>query len=90
MTEQAELILYSYGWCPYCHKVLKAIQELGISDRIEVRDLDEDQKHLRALLTATGGTQAPCLMIAGKPMLESADIVAYLRKRFGRGAVGPA
>lgn len=86
MSAQRSLILYSYAWCPYCVRVLKAIQELKLQDLIEVRDLDSDQAHLRALLKATGGTQAPCLMVDGVPILESLDIIAYLRKEFGRSA----
>ena len=38
-----------------------------------------DPQHRQELLDMNGTTQSPCLVIDGKPMLESADIIAYLK-----------
>lgn len=76
------LILYHYDECPYCQKVRRAITALNISAHIELRNTRQDSRHRDDLRALTGRTQVPCLVIDGKPLLESDDIVAYLRKQF--------
>ena len=56
--------------------------------QIELRDIHDEPKHLEALLAARGRRMVPVLRIAGPEgdtwMPESADIIAYLRERFGK------
>ena len=78
-------ILYHYDACPYCQKVRRAIAELNIADRIELRDTLKDPANRQALVALTQRTQVPCLVTHGKPMLESSDIVAYLYQQYGNG-----
>ena len=40
-----------------------------------------DPQHRQELLDMNGTTQSPCLVVDGEPMLESADIIAYLQSR---------
>jgi glutaredoxin len=77
-----DLVLYKFNGCPYCQKVLRAIHRLGVSVRL--RDTDEDPTAWGDLLRLGGVEQVPCLVIDGKPMYESDDIVAYL-ERLTRG-----
>ncbi|MCB0271547.1 MAG: glutathione S-transferase N-terminal domain-containing protein [Bdellovibrionales bacterium] len=77
------MILYYFEACPFCQKVLKMIDELGISDRIDFRDTSEFPTFREELIKLNGRTQVPCLVVDGKPMLESDDIVIFLRKNFG-------
>jgi glutathione S-transferase len=85
MLAAPDLALYHYDGCGYCAKVRKALERLGVA--VELRDVDEEPEHLRALLAARGRRTVPVLRIQ-KPegdewMPESSDIVRYLERRFG-------
>lgn len=72
--------LYVKTGCPYCHKVLEAGKELGIT--FEEKNVADPA--LSAELVARGGKrQMPYLVDseAGIEMYESDDIVAYLQKK---------
>jgi len=75
------LILYQFEACPYCAKVRAAAKELGVE--MEMRDTRENDNYREELVAMTGRTQVPCLVIDGRPMHESDDIVAYLKENFG-------
>lgn len=83
------LELYYYDECPFCARVLAALRDLGISS-VTMRNTRRDPRNREALLALTGRTQVPCLAIDGRPMLESADIVAWLRANRDRLAAGTA
>jgi len=70
------LVLYKYDACPYCRKVLRALDRLGID--VEMQDTRQDPEARRALRAKTGRTQVPCLFIDGEPMFESDDIIDWL------------
>jgi len=75
------MILYHFESCPYCVRVRNAVKELGLD--LEMRDTREKEAYREELIVLTGKTQVPCLVIDGKPMLESADIINYLKENFG-------
>jgi glutathione S-transferase len=83
------LALYYSGWCPYCKRVLRVIEELQLEDRVLLRDVDRDPEHDRELRAARGRGTVPVLRVkhAGgeRWMPESRDIVAFLRARYGEG-----
>ena len=84
--EQSEaLALYHLEGCPFCIRVIRVIDELGID--VELRDIWADETHRRDLMEARGRTTVPVLRCTSKTrdrwMPESADIVRYLRDRFG-------
>lgn len=85
--ETADLALYHYESCMFCARVRKAMATLNL--KIELRDVMRDAKHRRDLEQGGGRSTVPCLRIGlgedGKWMYESADIIAYLAKRFGAG-----
>ena len=78
-----QLWLYKFDSCPYCRRVQRTIDTLGISDRIEFRDTRQDPHWRDDLRSRTGRTQVPCLFIDGEAMFESADISAWLRQQYG-------
>jgi glutathione S-transferase len=84
-TQTADLALYHYDSCMFCARVRKAIARLNL--KIELRDVMRDAQHRRELEQGGGRSTVPCLRIGlgadGKWMYESADIIAYLAKRFG-------
>ena len=76
------LALYKYDACPYCRRVMRTIDALGIAGQIEFRDTRTEPKWRQDLIAQTGRTQVPCLFIDGKPMFESADISRWLEEQF--------
>ncbi len=79
-----ELALYQFPSCPFCQRVLRAIDRLGLD--VPLRDTLADPEARRELVAATGGTQVPCLFVDGVPLLESLDIVAWLEAYAEGGA----
>jgi len=87
--EKDKLALYHFEGCPYCSRVRRVIDELGID--VELRDIFEDQTYLKALKEARGRRTVPVLCIIDADgeerwMPESADIVRYLQATYGRTA----
>ncbi len=83
-TEE-KLALYYYDACPFCRRVLRVIDELGVD--VERRDILRNPEHRTDLIAARGRQTVPvlrCTWDGGERwMPESSDIIAYLRKRFG-------
>lgn len=80
------LSLYGYPQCPYCARVLRAIDSLGLE--IPLRNTMQDDEHHAALVGARGRGTVPVLRIEDENgevewLPESADIVRYLSSRFG-------
>ena len=75
----AEYTLYIKETCPFCVKVLRFMQSAGI----ELPQKSTLDPAIKAELTAIGGKpQVPCLVIDGKALYESDDIIAYLKANF--------
>jgi glutaredoxin 2 len=73
--------IYGYPQCPFCTRVLRAMESLGLE--IEFRNTMETSDYLEELIDATGRTMVPVLRIESEEgdvrwMPESADIVEYL------------
>jgi len=87
-TGAEALSLYGYPQCPFCQRVLRAIQSLGLEVELRNTLLEPDRRE--ELLDALGRGTVPVLRIEGEEegdvewLPESADIVAYLEERFGR------
>lgn len=68
--------LYMKKACPYCQKVLRFMDankiNLDVRDTLQPGNQDD-------LIRIGGKKQVPCLVIDGKAMYESDDIIAYLR-----------
>lgn len=71
------LELYYFDECPYCQKVLTAMEEMNIS--LTLKNTRKDPANREFHLKTTGKTQVPCLYIDGKPMFESMDIINWLK-----------
>ena len=83
--EDETLALYYYPQCFFCRRVTTVIDELSID--VELRNILTDPEHAAALLAARGRRTVPVLRCTSggedRWMPESADIVRYLRERFG-------
>jgi glutaredoxin len=86
-ADQPELILYHAPGCPYCVRVDRVLEELGLE--IEHRDVRSQPEHREELRAARGRTTVPVLYIRDgqgeRWMPESLDIIRYLRERFEAG-----
>ena len=71
------MTLYYKPTCPYCIKVLDFMEEEGVELEMKDTYVTENLEELKAL--NNGITQVPCLDVNGHPMLESADIISFLR-----------
>ena len=70
------MYLFVKPGCPYCIKVDHFLNEAGI--KLEHRSV-ADPANAQALREIGGKVQSPCLIVDGKAMYESDDIIAYLR-----------
>ena len=75
-----ELTLYLTAWCPYCVKVKNYLQGRGIE--VAEKDTSADAAARDELISLTGKTQVPCLVIDGTPMLESGDIIQWFEDNY--------
>ena len=76
------LELYYYPECPYCQKVLRVVEDLGVAGAIQLKNIHADEDARRTLVDVGGKQQVPCLFIDGAPLYESGDIAEWLRGRF--------
>ncbi len=73
-----EMELYYFEACPYCRKVLRFLEKR--EHTIILKDTARDPECKQALCRINNeNTQVPCLVVEGKPMLESGDIIKYLK-----------
>ncbi|HET6399490.1 MAG TPA: glutathione S-transferase N-terminal domain-containing protein [Candidatus Thermoplasmatota archaeon] len=76
------ITLYQWQHCPYCTKVRRAFDQMGLQYRIV--ECGPDQAEVYQLL---GRRQVPAIkdVRTGVTMLESDDIIAYARRQYGEG-----
>ena len=79
-----ELLLYKYDSCPFCRRVFRSIDQLGLD--VPTADIQRDPANRAELARVAGRTTVPCLFIDGQPLFESADIVAWLTAYAEAGA----
>lgn len=83
----SHLTLYHKPGCPYCQKVITFTQQNGIS--VLLKNRDENLKIRQELIDIGGKPQVPCLVIDGKALYESDDIIKWFRENW-KSAARPA
>jgi glutaredoxin len=83
------LALYYFDGCPFCVRVLRAIDTLRLD--VELRNIYENRDYLNELRQVRGRTTVPVLRVTSPDgedrwMPESADIVRYLQATYGQAA----
>jgi len=81
-TQMHELTLFYKPTCPYCQKVLAFTQQEDIS--LQMKNVSENSEIRQELMTIGGKTQVPCLIIDGKALYESDDIVQWLGENWSK------
>jgi glutaredoxin len=76
-----DVVLFTKSRCMFSNNALAALKNLHIEDSVTVHNVSDDAGRRAKLEALTGSTQAPCLVVEGRPMHEAADIVAYLASK---------
>jgi hypothetical protein len=72
-------ILYVKSNCGFSTAALLACDNLHLQERLELRNVSKDEAAPRsALVSLCGHEKAPCLVLEGTPMHESAEIIRRL------------
>lgn len=81
--------LYHFDTCPYCLRVRRALDDLGIE--VELKNVQTDPQAHATLVEATGRATVPVLYLHQEQtwMPESGDIVRFLYAQFGNGRKPP-
>ena len=67
--------------CGYSRRALLALANLHLDDKVQVRNVSDDAAAAAELQQVGGKDQAPCLVIDGKAMYESAELIHELANR---------
>ena len=78
-VERPHLVLYVRNSCPHCTNVTKYLKKERIRT-ITIKDIGKDRQAAQDLVKIGGLRQVPCLVINGKAMYESSDILHWLKK----------
>ncbi len=70
--------------CGASRSALWACENLHVKGQIAIKNVSQDAAAAAELEKISGGKQAPCLVVGGEAMLESAEIVGYLVEKCGR------
>ncbi len=73
-----KLTLYYKPTCPFCIKVLEYLQDKKITVTLKNTS---DESYQQELLKIGGQKQVPCLVIDGKALYESDDIINWFEKQ---------
>lgn len=68
--------LYTMSTCPFCRHVETFMKKHGID--LPRKDILAEAGARDELISIGGKGQVPCLVIDGKALYESADIIAYM------------
>jgi len=71
-------VLYVKSRCGFSRATLLAMDNLHLAGRVQVTNITEDAAAKEALVRVAGKETAPCLVLGGKPMHESKDIIRTL------------
>lgn len=76
--------LFVYPRCPYCIKVINYLKSSNNQDKVQIIDVTQAQNLQELRQLNNNNTQCPFLYDQEKnvKMLESLDIIEYLKKRF--------
>lgn len=78
--------LYELPGCPYCAKVRRKLDELGLEYQVTEVPASHDERE--EVLAISGQTEVPVIVDEANGvdgMHESDDIVAYLEETYGSG-----
>jgi len=81
---QAAALFYKTN-CGFCRKVIRYMEENDIS--IPLKNVTENSQIREELITIAGKTQVPCLIVNGKFIHESDDIIQWLKDNWSNNDI---
>jgi len=75
-----KLTLYHFEGCPYCGRVKDFMKKNSVT--LPMKDTGKDLAARDELIRIGGKSQVPCLVIDGKALYESLDIIYWLKNNF--------
>jgi glutaredoxin len=75
--EKNSVVLYIRPTCPYCVSVLRTLDSLH--KKIPIKDVASHPEFAKELLQIGGKRQVPCIIINGKALYESREIIEWLQ-----------
>ncbi|WP_273845141.1 glutaredoxin family protein [Rubrobacter calidifluminis] len=79
-TKQQEKIkFYSGNYCPYCRRVKKELDRLGL----EYETVNADADGRAEVIRLSGQRAIPILTIGDEVLVDSTNIIRELRRRYG-------
>lgn len=72
------IVLFHFKGCPYCQRVRDFLSKEGI--KVDMKDIHENPLSRDELIKIGGKAQVPCLVIDGKAIYESQDIIEWFKK----------
>lgn len=76
------LTLYHFVGCPYCQRVKDYLAKENII--VPMKDIRENPGYRDELIAIGGKGQVPCLIIDGKALYESLDIIEWFKKNHAK------
>ena len=73
-----ELTLYHFMGCPYCGRVRDFLATEKMT--VPMKDIHANPAYRDELVKIGGKAQVPCLVINGKALYESLDIIEWFKK----------
>ena len=80
---ESSLTLYRLQACPFCERVVRVLDELGLSYRSRFVEPRHSERDVVKRLTGTRSVPALVDEDTGVTMAESANIVSYLERTYG-------
>jgi glutaredoxin len=71
------LTLYHFAGCPYCQRVRDYLKAANVT--IPTKDIHQNPAWRDELIKIGGKPQVPCLVIDGKALYESAEIIKWFK-----------
>ena len=76
-VEKPKLLLYTRSKCHYCKKVNTYLA--SVNKTVPCVDIGKHPEAVNELIKIGGKKQVPCLVINGKPLYESNDIIQWFK-----------
>lgn len=74
------LTLYHFNGCPYCQRVRDYLSKENIT--VPMKDTHQTPAFRDELIKIGGKAQVPCLVVDGKAIYESLDIIEWFKKNY--------
>ncbi|MBX6762717.1 MAG: glutaredoxin family protein [Rubrobacteraceae bacterium] len=79
VKQQEKIRFFTGSYCPYCRRVKKELDRLGL----EYESVDADADGREEVIRLSGQRAIPILTIGDEVLVDSSYIIRELRRRYG-------